>query len=828
MALPQRQRTAALCSAAIVALALAGLQPAYGVIRRLFTLEEIMALSEVIATAEIISVDADPRKRTAVAQITGTIKGTSKFTRINMNFSVGQEWYPEAMVTNLKIGDPVVFFYADQGGGKLGCVAHTNGFWFQLFGKLTSKPDEVWWNFTHIEIWLNRTFEGTTPELETILRDVLAGKRQPPPPNPDKRPLARADFFDDNKRKMPITTVPLVIRSATGEPSTQKVDGFESHTDWRVADWADPATLETPSTAARGRVMQIDYRPGGTRQKVAVTCQFDVDLSAAQRLVFEACNQSDKPVAVAIGFNTPPDWQYFESPPVTLPPGVWRYDCTVDLETATFKTATDSEFASPILDREHVTKLMLLVYDTPPEGRLIIDRLVPDDGKIFVRALPLPHAGGQARGVAWADFDNDDDLDAFVCSSQMNRLYRNDAGEFVDVTGEVGLRGGSRCAGWADYDGDGDLDLFVSTPALWTNSDGTFRDDSALLPTLARRNTEGAGWIDANGDGRPDILISNGESGIVLFLNQGGPTTWFTDASSEWGLGKSGIGVGNGDFLSIADFDADGFPDFLYNYGNGVLARNAGGRLFEPALDAGVQYEVSNSHKLGTAFGDFDNDGDLDIFVPQRRRSRLLQNNNDFTYTDIFDDAGELTALPGNARSAAAADFNGDGMLDLVIGFHDAPARLYLNLGHNTFTDASAASGLARYAAAGDVTGLAPADWDHDGDMDLLIMGERTHAAVLINGAPKNQDPHSMISIRLPRTTVPGTIIRLYGPDGGILGMRQPGLAQNFSSHAPPGGMFAVRPGSYTVSVLSTDGTLATHALVIDSARSQPHVIVGH
>ena len=570
-------------------------------------------------------------------------------------------------------------------------------------------------------------------------------------------------------------------------------------------------------TGSRGKVLQIRYA-GGKHNKIAVTRTLQKDLSQAKRLLFEAVNRAETPVRVAWAVRTGAEKEYFESPPVELPAGRWRYDLAVDFTARNFKcAATDWEYRSPLRNRHHAISLTLLVYGAPEQGTLLIDRLRPEGGYYFVRSLPLPHGGGEAWGVAWADYDGDGDLDALVCSTTRNLLYQNQGGEFVDRTAAARLSGGSHSAAWADYDGDGDLDLLFSTPALWTNDGGTFRDDSRLLPPLPGRNTQGAGWIDADGDGRPDILLTNGEHGISLWRNTGNRLE-FKDVSDAWGLGRRGLGAGNGDFLAIADYDADGFPDFLYNLGHGLRAHNEGGERFRPALEAQISYETDGGHKLGVAFGDFDNDGDLDLFVPQRGKSLLFRNNNDFTFTAVTDQAGDLAKLTGHARTAAWGDVNSDGHLDLVVGFADAPLRLFLNDGAGKFTDRTAMAGLARFPCAYAVTGLAFADWDRDGDLDLLLSGEKT-AGVLINAFPRAAAARLPLRVSLSSGECPGAIVHVKDEQDQSLGMRQLGLVQNFSSQGPPEALYHVQPGKYKVSILLTSG--AVKQKTVDMGRTE-------
>ncbi|GAG45143.1 unnamed protein product, partial [marine sediment metagenome] len=183
---------------------------------------------------------------------------------------------------------------------------------------------------------------------------------------------------------------------------------------------------------------------------------------------------------------------------------------------------------------------------------------------------------GEMRGISWADVNGDEMLDAYLCRQGGNVLLVNQHDGFKDMTSAMGLSGGSRAGAWAAYNGDDHPDLLTNNFQLFTHVGGKFRNDSKLLRPPKPRNPEGAGWIDYNGDGRPDILITNGEHGIRLYENTGRGPKWFRDVSDKAGLGRKGLGAGNGDFVVILDYDGDGRPDFLYNLADGVLAHNTG------------------------------------------------------------------------------------------------------------------------------------------------------------------------------------------------------------------------------------------------------------
>lgn len=334
--------------------------------------------------------------------------------------------------------------------------------------------------------------------------------------------------------------------------------------------------------------------------------------------------------------------------------------------------------------------------------------------------LSLPDV--PSGGAAWADYNNDGWLDLYIVNFGANRLFRNDGGAgFTDVTLEAGVgdTGKGTSAAWGDYDSDGWLDLYVTNwscypecdPVDFTaqqdrlyhnNGDGSFTD--ATL-TLDYALTLGAGFapafLDYDGDGDQDIYVVNDKMqnaiGNVLFRNDGaGCDHWcWTDAADESGTGLLINGMG----VDAADYDNDGdldlyITDMVYTM---YLLRNDSGDFRSRAHSAGVAINLGPDSGVGwgAAFFDFDNDGWQDLYVASTeyfqsfpelettfmnpRADALFHNDGRGRFNDISARSGIDEALP--TLGVAFADYDRDGDLDLVTGNWNSGYRLYQNQG---------------------------------------------------------------------------------------------------------------------------------------------------
>jgi hypothetical protein len=344
---------------------------------------------------------------------------------------------------------------------------------------------------------------------------------------------------------------------------------------------------------------------------------------------------------------------------------------------------------------------------------------------------------GYGTGVSVGDFDNDGFVDVFVTNYGPNSLYRNlGNGRFANVTEKAGIRGSnwSESSVFCDYDADGFLDLFVTnyvkhdpakvcvkedgapdycspqslpyqTDILYKNNgNGTF-SDVTRTSGIASERLPGLGVVcaDFTDDGRMDFYVANDGEANNLWVNLGNGK--FEDhaflmgaAVSAMGRPQASMGIGLGDV--DADGDLDIFLTHLINDYN-TLYVSLGKLGFEDrSAAAGLAAPSLPFTGFGTAFIDYEHDGDLDIVVvngaidrhkpyPGARMSehwnryaepkQLYQNDGKGKFTEVGKQVPAFTADIEVSRGLAVGDVDRDGDLDILVNNTGGPARLYRN-----------------------------------------------------------------------------------------------------------------------------------------------------
>ena len=351
---------------------------------------------------------------------------------------------------------------------------------------------------------------------------------------------------------------------------------------------------------------------------------------------------------------------------------------------------------------------------------------------------------GYGMAASAGDIDNDGDVDLYVCNFERDSLYQNNGdGTFTDITDTAGINNSLWSIGsiFLDFDLDGDLDIFVVNYLLYNtsmpvtrfkgiigygpprsyegtvdvlyrnNGDGTFTDvaEIAGLASKIEGQIEGRGMaavaFDYNNDLYPDIYVANDTNRNFLYHNNGDGT--FTDVSLFLGVGYDENGVAEGSMgVDYGDYNGDGLFDIIIaNSEKATLYKSqklgeAGFLFTEASAESGLLQPTLPYVGFSPLFLDYDNDGNLDIFCtnghPQDiietltlqhetypQRDQLFHNDGNGAYLEVSQTSGAYFSEELVGRAAASADYDNDGDIDIVILNSNQQAVLLKNEGGN-------------------------------------------------------------------------------------------------------------------------------------------------
>ncbi len=355
--------------------------------------------------------------------------------------------------------------------------------------------------------------------------------------------------------------------------------------------------------------------------------------------------------------------------------------------------------------------------------------LYENKGGFRFSAVSTAPGVGYGMGCTVGDYDNDGDLDLYTTGYDANVLYQNNGqGGFIEKKAGVAGGGWSSGAVFFDADGDGDLDLYVAryltydvttephcervgirtycdpgyfegAPDLLyrNNGDGAFTDVSFEMG-VADASGKGLGVVslDYDGDGDTDLYVANDTTPNFLYRNAGAR---FEDVGLEAGVafnadGQTQAGMG----VDVGDIDGNGRPDiFVTNFSyetNALYQNETGGFFMEVSVPRGIAGASLLPLGFGAHFFDYDNDGDLDLFVAN---GHIFPNVTAFSAAESYPQADQVlrnaggrfevvnagVEAPGVSRGSAIGDLDEDGDLDLVVLHSGQRARVFRNRGGN-------------------------------------------------------------------------------------------------------------------------------------------------
>lgn len=294
-------------------------------------------------------------------------------------------------------------------------------------------------------------------------------------------------------------------------------------------------------------------------------------------------------------------------------------------------------------------------------------------------------------GASWGDYDNDGFPDLFLTNAYTIQLFHNEGnGTFVEKTIEAGFEARNNCnntsASWFDFNRDGFLDIYIGDWAFCdgnsfylNNGDGTFQNITTELGIAGNNYNTYLGMpFDANNDGWPDLYISNDIfTPNNLLINQNG--TNFTEQGEIYGVDDDGNGMG----IAVGDYNNDGLFDmFVTNISSNALLTNQGNNTFmDLAADHGL---FDTGWAWDTRFSDFDLDGDEDLFVINGYTgsdTNYYFKNLHLEGGNTFSDLSEQVNFYDNTTSMGAEvfDYDNDGDLDIFLANVNGPSYFYEN-----------------------------------------------------------------------------------------------------------------------------------------------------
>jgi hypothetical protein len=798
-------------------------RPAQAYVEAPHSLGQVIALSTNIMVLRVEQVDKT--KNLIIYRKVRDLKGKHPTDIIRHNIGRGgfnpREW--QYTMDWAEVGKQAVFFH--NGGASETCIGT---YWYQAYA------GGDWWNLSHGEPYLLRSFAGNVEKLAAAVSDIVAGREAIVPcmvdGNKDDLHLRRARI-QRVRASLKLDYNPKRDFVGWGGEDFRRLQGMPGFSHYSALARVDPEAQA---------ISTVDFNGDG---------KMDLCLIGGRVALLQNGGESLNEVSLP----PPPANGTGATRPPSARAAVWadyNGDGKPDLLLATPDgprlytnlggTFRDDSHLLPVEPAYNLTAAAWLDYDGDGRPDLLLGngfhglRLYRNKGPINTAAAPLRL--GKWSYIGPFPNNNGQGFDAVYPPEKevnLNQKYAGKNGE--QAVWRDGKFADGQINNLALFRPDNNVDAVVylhrdidsSRPMELPISLGS--DDSLSVwlngQKIVSEKVDRACAPDQNHAvlklkaGKNHLLLKIGQTGgewAFYFQTTGGlpqATFWsFVDVSDEVGLGTGGIGSSiKGDTLTVCDVNGDGRPDFLYGTGTGMLVLNTPKGFIE-AKDAGITYRAG---RVGSVFGDFDNDGRPDLFVPQADGCKLFHNAGDGRFTDVTERAG-LKTLIASSCCAAWGDLDNDGRLDLVVGCLRGPNRFLRNKGDGTFEDATESIGLGQRIF--NTQALALVDLNNDGVLDLICNNEGQESCVLLGNPEFAASRSTPVTLQLrAKTGVVGSQVKVLDKDGKLQAACLISGGDSRGGQAAPTARFALPPGKYRLEFSSSSGERRAREIVVAS-----------
>ena len=763
---------------------------------------------------------ADKERNIIVFRKVRDVKGKHNTDIIRHNIGRGglrpNEWKPQ--MDWAEPGRTAVFFY--QGGASETCIGN---WWYQAYGGGEN------WNHSHAEPFLLRSYAGQTEKLVAIVEQMLAGQKTAAPCMVD----GNKEDLHNRRAKIQRLKVSLKIQDYNqkrdflgwGGEDFRRLQGMAGFTHVSPVGRVDPEAQAISVVDFDGDGKQDLCLVGGNKVMLlqnsgeAMSESMLAGVSGARSAVWADHNGDGRPDLLLA---TPTGLKLFTNlgptmrddshllPPI--PPGAPTSAAWLDYDS-------DGKPDLLVAHGYHGLRLYRNVGLKPPPPPPL-----PKMTK-WQYLGPLENKGNFAFNTSF-DFEKKINLQAEYEGKNKLKIRWQERdftdGTVNDLLAHSPIKTWAACLLYREIEVDKETEIPAS-----------FGSDDTIVVRLNgnRIVSEGQTRGCAPDQNLAMLKLNPGKNQLMIKIGQA-EADWafyfkaqppkapdptgqaFEDVSDKVGLGSKGIGANiKGDSLTVCDVNSDGRPDFLYGAGTGMLIVSSKNEKNEPifvqADNAGITFAAG---KVNPIFGDFDNDGQPDLLVPQKTGVKLFKNDGKGKFTDVTGDLAKSTFW---ATSAAWGDVDHDGHLDLVVGCLKGANRYFRNKGDGTFEDATDAIGLSQKIYNTQAVTLV--DLNNDGALDFIFNNEGQDSVVLLGTSTQAGKRIPLTLTVGSKEGITGSRVELHDMQGKLVGARHISGGEGRGGQQGAIARFTLDPGQYRASVRLSSGLVLTKNITLGS-----------